>query len=85
MFWLASSSRVTVLERKLQESEKRVYQLESLVTLMNANISALQSAMLSSTKTQEAMSYDVSRISELITAILEASEIDSFGGSGTMH
>jgi len=85
MFWFASGSRVAALERELQKSENRVGQLEDLVTLMSANISALQSAMLSSTKTQEAMSYDVARISEIISAILEAGEIDGFGGSGTLH
>ena len=85
MFWLASKSRVAFLENELQKSEKKISHLEDLVALMSANLNALQSAMLSSSKTQEAMSYDVARISELITAILEAGEIDGFGGSGTLH
>jgi len=80
MFGLASSARVKRLER-------HVAKLEEVIDILNLNLGSLQSAMLASSKTQEAIAYDVARVGELVSALLEAAE---FGGladsdSGTMH
>jgi exonuclease VII small subunit len=80
MFGLASSARVKRLER-------HVTKLEEVIDILNLNLSSLQSAMLASSKTQEAIAYDVARVGELVSALLEAAEFGGLAGSdsGTMH
>ena len=80
MFGLASSARVKRLER-------HVAKLEEVIDILNLNLGSLQSAILASSKTQEAIAYDVARVGELVSALLEAAEFGGLAGSdsGTMH
>ena len=82
MFWFASGTKVSRLERELALSKEHIDQLEQSVALLSLNLSNLQSALLATSKTQDAVAYDVARIGELITALLEATDIDGFSGSG---
>jgi len=87
MFGFISRSKVKKMENDANESRERIRILEETCELLTLNISNLQSAIMATSQTQEAVSYDVARIGELLTVLLEASEFGGSGdpGSGTLH
>jgi len=80
MFGFASQSRVSLLEKELCLYRDKVQRLEDTIHMLSNSINSLQSAMLAGAKTQEAVAYDVARIGELISAMLEATDVGGFSG-----
>ena len=87
MFGFISRSRVKRMEDDAHDYKEKIRMLEETCELLSLNISNLQSAIMATSQTQEAVSYDVARIGELLTVLLEASELGGSGdpGSGTLH
>lgn len=86
--------RDTKLEKELLEHKAKIEKLEEAIEMMNMNLTNIQTAVIANSRCQDSISYDISRIGEIMSAVLEASELnvdftgpggESGSGSGTIH
>lgn len=94
MFGLFTASKNRKLQEKLNVQEEKIKKLEESMELMLMNLTNLQTAILANSRCQESINYDITRIGELISAVLENSDLelgfpgpgeDSGPGNGTIH